>query len=204
MLWHKDIYDSLFDEEDQLKRADDRKITYILDLVGKSGKSQFYKWLFNKYPTIVGRLSYGTASQLKSSMVNMGAKKIYIIDLARSLGKNDSQSDLLSAIEDLKSGLVINPMFGNGKILEMAPPHIIISTNYLLDFNSLSADRWDSYELCDTNKKILGNTNKKLTKLNSKRILEIQGEEEEKLLKKQVREHKRKERLKKLILEESK
>ena len=202
MLWHKEIYNSLFDERDKLKRPDDRKITYILDLVGKSGKSQFYKWIFNKHPQMVGRISYGTASQLKSSMVNIGPRKIYIIDLARSLGKNDSQSDLLSAIEDLKSGLVINPMFGNGKVLEMAPPHIIISANYLLDLNSLSADRWDSYELSDTNKKILGNINKKLTRLDNRRIKQIKKQQEEKLLKKQLEEHKKRSRLKELILKE--
>lgn len=199
MEWHKEIYNSLFDESNKLKTPDDRKITYILDLVGKSGKSQFYKWLFNKYPKMVGRISYGTASQLKSSMVNMGAKKIYIIDLARSVGKNDSQSDLLSAIEDLKSGLVINPMFGNGKVLEMAPPHIIISANYLLDLNSLSADRWDAYELCDTNKKIRGNLNKKLNKLTKKRIIQIEKKREEEVLKKQLEEWKKKHKLKQLI-----
>ena len=150
---------------------------------------------------MVGRISYGTASQLKSSMVNMGTKRIYIIDLARSLGKNDSQSDLLSAIEDLKSGLIINPMFGNGKILEMAPPHIILSANYLLDLNSLSADRWDAYELCDTNKKILGNVNKKLNKLSKKRIKQIEKKREEEVLKKQLEEWKRKHKLKQLITE---
>jgi len=39
----------------------------------------------------------------------VGKKRIYIIDLPRTRAKNDNQYDLLSGIEDLKSGFVINP-----------------------------------------------------------------------------------------------
>lgn len=100
----------------------------------------------------MGRISYRSASQIKSSIINMGTKKIYIIDLARSKGRNDSEADLLSAIEDLKSGLVINPMYGRGEVMQMDPPNIIISANYLLNFSSLSANN-DKWEINETRKR---------------------------------------------------
>ena len=199
MLWHKKIYSKLFDQNGKLINPHDRKIYYILDKVGKSGKSQFYKWLYNKYPHLIGRISYGNASQLKSSVLNMGMRKIYIVDLARSKGKGDSESDLLSAVEDIKSGLVINPMYGKGEILEMDPPHIIISANYLPNFNSLSADRWEAYEIIETQEKILGNPNKDLVELTNKKIEKLFKEEEEKLIKKQAKIEIQKIKVRKLV-----
>lgn len=57
------------------------------------------------------------------------------------------EEDLLSVIEDLKSGLVINVMYGSGKTLLMEPPHIIVSSNYKLNYENLSKDRWEVYEI---------------------------------------------------------
>ena len=120
----------------KLKEADERKIINIVDKHGKSGKSQFFKYLYVKNEKQIGRISYGSAAQLRSSLVNLGERKIYIIDLPRTKGKYDSHFELLSVIEELKSGCVINAMYGRGNSLIIEPPHIIISTNYLLDYDT--------------------------------------------------------------------
>ena len=53
----------------------------IRDKDGKKGKSSFVKWLYYNHPLDIARLSFGTASQLRSAVFNMGRRKCYIIDL---------------------------------------------------------------------------------------------------------------------------
>jgi len=150
--WQKEIYNIIFDSEDNYKIPDQRKIISIVDEKGNSGKSSFFKWLFYNHSDTIARLGYGSASQLRSGAVNLGKKKLYIIDLARAKSKEDRQQDLLSVLEDLKSGLVTNAMYGSGKTLIMEPPHIIVSSNYILEYNLLSEDRWQVYEILPSNK----------------------------------------------------
>lgn len=145
--WQREIYNQLFDDKDYIREADDRAIVSIVDMKGNSGKSSFFKWIFLKYPKQIGRISYGSACQLRSILTKNNAKKIYIIDLPRSKGKNDNELDLLSTIEDLKTGFVINNMYGDGATLIMEPPHVIVSSNYILDREALSQDRWVNYKI---------------------------------------------------------
>jgi len=164
--WQKQIYNTIFENKDgsiEFKKPDPRHIVSLVDKKGNSGKSSFFKWIFYKHPKNIGRIGYGSASQLRSSVVNIGKKDLYIIDLSRSKSKNDRQEDLLSVLEDLKSGLVTNAMYGSGKTLIMEPPHIVVSSNYNLDYNLLSEDRWDVFEI----------QNKKLSKIDIKRAVEL-------------------------------
>lgn len=169
--WHKwqtDIYSMVFNENDSFKNPHPREIISLVDKKGNSGKSSFFKWLFFKHSTTIGRISYGTASQLRASSVNMGKKQLYIIDLSRSKGKEDREEDLLAVLEELKSGLVTNPMRGSGKTLIMEPPHIIVSSNYVLKYELLSEDRWKVYEI-DTSNCLKKLDRKKIKKLSKKK-----------------------------------
>jgi hypothetical protein len=169
--WQKEIYQMIFDENESFKKPDRRHIISLVDKKGNSGKSSFFKWLFFKYPNLIGRIGYGSASQLRSGAVNIGKKELYIVDLARSKGKNDQKEDLLSVLEDLKSGLVTNLMYGSGKTLLIEPQHIIVSSNYTLKYELLSEDRWEVYEITSSNKlkklsvnQLKGNTNNTISK----------------------------------------
>ena len=137
----------LFNKDNSIKKADPRKIISILDRNGNHGKSSFFKYLLIENSDDVGRVGYVSAGQLRSRAMNMGPKKIYIIDLARTKSKGDSGLDILSTIEDLKSGLVISTFYGRANSLIMDPPTIIISSNYEFDYESLSKDRWLVYEI---------------------------------------------------------
>lgn len=145
--WQEEIYSKIFEKDGQFKEPHPRHIISLVDKVGNSGKSSFFKWIYHHYPQSIGRIGYGSASQLRSSAVNLGKKELYILDLARSKSKDDRQEDLLSVLEDLKSGLVTSSMYGQGKTLMMEPPHIIISSNYRFDYNLLSGDRWEVYQI---------------------------------------------------------
>jgi hypothetical protein len=161
--WQKNIYEMLYDEKGEVKVPDDREIISIIDYEGKSGKSSWYKFLFCQDPKSIGRLVYGSASQLRSAAINNGEKKIYIIDLSRTKGKEDSEKEILAVCEEIKSGFVVNPMYGKGSTLVMHPPHVIISSNYKLSYELLSNDRWGVYEI-DRKTKKLGKKNYLLRK----------------------------------------
>jgi hypothetical protein len=159
--WQKEIYKMFFDSDNQIIKPHDRKIHHVVCLSGNSGKSSFFKWLYFHNQEDIGRITYGTATQLRTSLINTGAKKLYIVDLARSKSRQDSEQDLLAAIEDLKSGIVLTSMYGSSKKLLMNPPAILISSNYVFGETGLSEDRWCVYEVESKNKS-LGKKNKLL------------------------------------------
>ena len=148
--WQKELYDELFYATGEVRPADNRKINFIYDPEGGVGKSIFVKFLYTKHPDIITKVSFGTASQLRSSLINMGnSKRIYFIDIPRSKEKYSSDSDLLNAIEDLKNGFISSPMYGKDSSLLIEPPHIVIISNYLFEDTGLSKDRWVIREIKD-------------------------------------------------------
>jgi len=150
--WQKEVYSMLFNSDGTFKQPDGRYIYSFVDVNGNTGKSSFFKFLFYQHPTVIARLTYGSAAQLRSAAVNLGEKKLYIVDLTRAKSVNDKEQDLLSAIEDIKNGFVTSSLYGSGKTLMMEPPHIVVSSNYTLDYTLLSSDRWQVYQITKTKK----------------------------------------------------
>lgn len=146
--WQTQIFKQFFNENFTIKPANEREIYSIIDIEGQSGKSIFYKYLFvHAGEDQIGAITFGTASQLRASILNLGPKKLYILDLTRAKGESDKEEDLMSVLESTKNGMVTSPMYGRGETLLMNPPHILITSNYLLDYELLSMDRWKIYEL---------------------------------------------------------
>ena len=146
--WQNSIIEMLFEDDgDTVKSGDGRTIYSIVDMQGCKGKSSFIKWLCYKHPLKLGRLSYGTAAQLRSSIINLGPRQAYIVDLPRTRGKRDSLPDLLSAIEDLAGGFVTSPFRGASGQLMMEPPVIFVMSNFKLSYGLMSTDRWKIFEI---------------------------------------------------------
>lgn len=147
--WQREIYDKIFDEKKNIKRADDRKIVSIIDDEGKKGKSTFLKWICHSNPKDFLKLGQGSASQLRAAVLNNGPKRCYFIDLPRTQGFYDKKTDLLSVVEEIKNGHVMSSMYGKGGVLMMPPPHIFIFSNEALNYQCLSKDRWEVYTLTE-------------------------------------------------------
>jgi len=145
--WQKETYEMLFTKLGTVKEPNSRKIISLYDPEGATGKSTFFKYLYFKHPDKIARISYATGQQLRSSLVNLSAYEIYIIDLVRTKSRADSYIDIISVLEDLKNGLVFNGMYGTGNTLMMEPPHIILSANFVPDVELLSKDRWEIYRI---------------------------------------------------------
>ena len=111
----------------------------------------------------ISRISFGTATQLRSAVIAAGPKKMYILDLTRTKGKEDSEHDLLSVIESIVDGMIYSPMYGKHETLLMEPPHVLITSNYALNYTLLSLDRWKVYEIKENGN--LGKENEILQKI---------------------------------------
>ena len=152
--WERQLYSLIFKvKENNIKpigkesfrKSSNREIISIVDFVGNSGKSTFWKWILDKYKGEVATIPYGSASQLRSRIVNLGPKKLYIIDLPRTSGRNDNKEDILSVIEEIKSGKVDSTMYGSSESLIFDCPWVIVSSNFEFKYESLSRDRWRVY-----------------------------------------------------------
>lgn len=145
--WQKDIYYKIFDENDNIIKADQRKIISIIDEKGKKGKSEFLKWICYNHPKNCIKLSQGSTSQLRAAVVNYGPKQCYFIDLRRTEEDDDKLVNLMSVIKEIKNGHVMSTMYGLDQSLIMPYPHIIIFSNRALNYNLLSKDQWEVYEM---------------------------------------------------------
>jgi hypothetical protein len=146
--WQTEIFSKFLNPDMTFKKPESRVIYSLVDTEGLSGKSIFFKWLLvNLKEENIGKITFGTVSQLRSSIISMGPKKMYILDLTRSKGRDDNEYDLMSVLESIVDGMVSSPMYGKGLTLLMEPPHIMITSNYLLDYELLSLDRWKVYEI---------------------------------------------------------
>lgn len=146
-LWQTELLDELCIQNSlHFKTADDRKIYWITDRQGNSGKSKFTKFM-----CLFGRncvkVPFGTATQMRSAIVAMGPQRCYFIDIPRTLGRDDDMHSVISLIEDLKNGFVVSSMYGKNQQLLMKPPHVVVFTNKDCPVATMSQDRWIEFRL---------------------------------------------------------
>ena len=127
--------------------ADDRTIRWIWNEEGNAGKSKLIKYMCWKLGA--AKIPLGTATQLKTSVCDKGVHEVFLVDLPRVSGNQESARDLFSALEDIKNGFVETAMYGKPRSLFMNPPHVFIFSNELPDLRLASADRWKVYSLKD-------------------------------------------------------
>lgn len=112
--WQNDLYDMIFHKTGEIKQPHDREIISLYDRNGNSGKRSFFKYLLYNHTNDIARIIYESPAQLRSTIYKMGPKKVYLINLTRSKGKNDNEIDLLANLEDVKS----RPSFKRFRIWE--------------------------------------------------------------------------------------
>lgn len=177
--WQIQIYNSLFhtsvmDERDRIRKPHDREITFIFCPHGNTGKSVFWKWLQNKMSdnNSLGRLTIGSSQQLKAALVKMPHRQIYICDIPRTISAEDQNrmTSLISTIESLKDGVLLNIMYGDNTAILMDRPHIIICSNFLINPSLLSRDRLKIFEITKEKKliNITEKTKKSFDNINKK------------------------------------
>lgn len=151
--WQEELFDLITGDEQQNLR--DRKVIFIQDESGNTGKSWFQKWLRTGQKQIIARsLPVSNVDRLISA-INIITKDTEIgvlnVDLTRTKGDDQSYEDLFSAIEQIKNGYVVDVMYGKFNEAIFKPPIIIVYTNEkIASFRHyLSDDRWQVYRISD-------------------------------------------------------
>lgn len=149
--WQNQMYEDLCSEEAQSLRG--RNLITVHDSGGKSGKSQFAKWLrVGQKKLTVRKLPIASVQQLNSAVYLITKNlevDIFIIDITRSKGKDQHFEDLFSALEDVINGFVVDVMFGRYHEALFKPPLILVFTNYKFEelYQYMSDDRWIPLQL---------------------------------------------------------
>lgn len=150
--WQQDLHQFVIDNLSEFRN---RKVIYVEDTGGNTGKSFYQKWTRLVQLDLVYRsLPVSNVDRLMSAIhvINKTLSvDVYCIDLTRTKGEDQSYKDLFSAVEQIKNGFVIDTMYGKYNESFFEPPVVIIfSNNPLYDSQNrnldmshyLSNDRW--------------------------------------------------------------
>lgn len=147
--WQSSLFNAVFNPNTfSFKTPHDREIIWVTDKKGNSGKSKFVKHIcFNTDAAI--KVPFGTSSQMRSAIISAGPKRLYIIDMPRTMSADDNLCSIISLIEDVKNGFVVSSMYGKYEKIMFDPPHIIIFSNMDTPTDLMSEDRWVSLYIND-------------------------------------------------------
>jgi len=139
--WQEDLLDYW-----RKNKESARKICYIYDPDGNSGKSIFIKrQIFQRSDDVAILTNMFSPPALTAALIELGPKGLYLADLPRANGK--ASLDLLSVCEQIKNGVLVSTIYGAHKQLIFNPPIVTIFSNDLPDFNALSKDRWAPFKI---------------------------------------------------------
>jgi len=114
-----------------------RKIIFVVDTTGNSGKSWFVKKYSNSHPDSCQVLSVGKREDLSYAIDE--SKSIFLFDLPRS----SSEFLPYTVLEQLKDGrLFSNKYQSKMKLLHAPCAHVAVFTNEYPDMSKLSVDRF--------------------------------------------------------------
>lgn len=174
--WQKELYDLLYDENDEIRDSNTEEIITILDKNSNSEKALFLKYLIYKSPDF-SFLTFATTAQLRSSIIEEGKKRVYLINIPTCYGRNDSIRDLLAFTENLKFGLIKTHAYGRGRnnTLLMRPPHVVFFTNEHLPYENLPVNYWRVFQIDSNNKLKLVSVRNQILKQKGSKVVKRSG-----------------------------
>ena len=96
----------------------DRKVVWVQDSVGGSGKSTFLKWLSvnqNETDLRVKKLPLDKPDRLRMMVCKILQNEdvdVFAFDFTRTFGEDTHLSNLFQVVEEIKNGPVVSAMFG--------------------------------------------------------------------------------------------
>lgn len=149
--WQSELFDIVRGEKKDFLK--DRKVMWIEDQFGNTGKSWFQKWLrISQNDVVVRQLPISSVSRLVSAVAIVTKKvkvDIFTIDFTRTKGRDQYLEDLFSTIEQIKNGALVDVMYGKYNESYFQPPIVMIFTNDPLSscVRYLMPDRWEWYKI---------------------------------------------------------
>ena len=119
--------------EELAKNPDDRKVTWIVDEAGNSGKTFLTKYLLTQGECM--RYENGKSADVKFAY---DGQRICVFDLSRSQETHVNYE----VIKSVKNGVVFSTKYESAmKVFKT--PHVVIMANFGPDRSKMSEDRWD-------------------------------------------------------------
>lgn len=133
--WQQDLYAAL------MEPANDRKIVFVVDNEGNTGKSWFIRFMLTRHTAETQRLSVGKRDDLAFAIDE--TKSIFLFDIPRE------QMEYLqySVLEQLKDGLIFSPKYESRTKVLKEKAHVVVFSNEDPNYDKLSADRYVTIRL---------------------------------------------------------
>jgi len=128
-------------EKELLEEPGDRKIVFVVDSVGNSGKSFFCRWFLENHGAKTQVLSAGKEVDLSYMVEDF--KSIFLFDISR--GRLEYLQ--YSILEALKNGVVQSTKYASMSKILHGRAHVVVFTNEHPDMTKLSEDRYDIREI---------------------------------------------------------
>jgi hypothetical protein len=122
------------------RTPDDRKINFVVDDVGHSGKTWFAKYYCELHSKTSQVLTPGKKADM--AMLLETTSRVVFMDAPRFKTASDSDHLQYDFLEEMKNGLIFCPKY-HTKQIRMNPPHVVVFTNAMPNFSALSADRFN-------------------------------------------------------------
>lgn len=134
--WQTNLFDSIFDGENEVRDADPRKIVFVVDEQGNKGKSAFARYVYLTCRDKVQILRVGKRDDVAHAIRD--SVRVFLFDVPRS----EMQYFQYSIVEQLKDRFVFSPKYESGVKEFEKVPHVIVLCNELPDESKLSQDRY--------------------------------------------------------------
>ncbi len=129
---------------DHVMNQGDRKITWVTDYKGGTGKSTFCKWLH-----IVKGAQMMPMRTKAVNFLYKGAEYV-CFDIVRTI---DEKTVSYQAIEETKDGYMASDKY-EGREMLFKPPKVIVMSNFYPEVYKMTMDRWDIIEVQEKNREI--------------------------------------------------
>lgn len=131
--------------EDFLLRCDPirfskRKVIWIYDPIGGSGKSAFKKYCQYNYGWV--GFSYASAKDILYIVNKFQNKRVYFFNLSKTRSAEVSESELYAALESIKDGDFVSTKY-EPTCCMMNPCHVVVFANHLPRMSALTRGRFE-------------------------------------------------------------
>lgn len=145
--WQRDVGDILDGQ------PDDRRVLFVVDEEGNSGKSWMKRWYWAKNQQKVQLLSIGKRDDIAHALDER--KSIFIFDVPRG----SMEYLQYSVLEMIKDGIVFSPKYESGTKMLTGNSHVVVLCNEEPDMNKLTRDRYWIYRPTGLNHLVNNNNN---------------------------------------------
>lgn len=123
------------------QKPDDRKVIWVVDQAGNSGKSFLCKYLFLKYGAIIADGKKDNVFNQVKAWIDTHKDHEDPTMILLDVPRHNAEYINYGMIEQLKNGLIYSGKYEGG-VCVFESPHVVIFSNDEPDYSKFTTDRW--------------------------------------------------------------